>query len=184
MPRFALPLLLICGAAGLLALLAFGLVGQSTSSSIDARVARGDYPLAPEYSVALPVLGSSASESLRDMRGKVILVNIFASWCPPCADEAPLLEDAQHMLARHDGTVLGVTYQDISSDDQSFMRQYHLTYPVLRDVSGDFARAFGTTGVPESFVINRSGRIQALHRSELTAQWVDQTLPRILADPS
>jgi cytochrome c biogenesis protein CcmG/thiol:disulfide interchange protein DsbE len=55
---------------------------------------------------------------------------------------------------------------------------------VLRDVSGSFARAFGTTGVPESFVINRSGRIQALRRFQLSSQWVRQTLAQILAEPS
>jgi cytochrome c biogenesis protein CcmG/thiol:disulfide interchange protein DsbE len=88
------------------------------------------------------------------------------------------------MLTRQDGTVLGVTYLDNSGDDETFMRTYHLTYPVLRDVSGAFARGLGTTGVPESFVINRGGRIQALRRYQLNSQWVRQTLPRILAEPS
>ncbi|MGO9973890.1 MAG: TlpA disulfide reductase family protein [Solirubrobacteraceae bacterium] len=184
MRRFTIPLILSGAAVALLALLAFGLIGQGTNSSIDAQVARGDYPPTPNYAMSLPVLGASATESLSDLRGKVVLVNIFASWCPPCAAEAPLLEQAQRLLTAHGGTVLGVTYQDNSSDSESFMRQYHLTYPVLRDVSGDFSRGLGTVGVPESFVINRSGRIRALQRSELTTQWVDQTLPRILADPS
>ena len=184
MRRFTIPLILGGAAVALLALLAFGLIGQGTNSSIDAQVARGDYPLTPNYAMSLPVLGSAATESLRDLRGKVVLVNVFASWCVPCAQEAPVLEHAQRLLDRQGGTVVGVTYLDNSSDDESFMREYHLTYPVLRDVSGDFARGLGATGVPESFVINRSGRIQALRRFQLTTQWVDQTLARILADPS
>jgi cytochrome c biogenesis protein CcmG/thiol:disulfide interchange protein DsbE len=184
MRRFSLPLVLIGAAVALLVLLAFGLVSQGTNSSIDALVARGDYPPAPNYSMALPVLGSTHRESLRDLRGKVVLVNVFASWCVPCAQEAPVLAQAQRMLARQDGTVLGVTYQDNSSDDEAFVRQFHLTYPVLRDVSGNLARGFGTTGVPESFVINRDGRIQALRRYLVDSQWVRQTLPRILAEPS
>jgi cytochrome c biogenesis protein CcmG/thiol:disulfide interchange protein DsbE len=184
MRRFTLPLVLVCAAVALLALLAFGLVSQGTNSSIDAMVARGDYPPAPNDAMALPLLGSTGTESLRDLRGKVVLVNVFASWCVQCAQEASVLEQAQRMLTGQDGTVLGVTYLDNSSDDETFMRTYHLTYPVLRDVSGDFARGLGTTGVPESFVINRSGRIQALRRYQLDSQWVRQTLPRILAQPS
>lgn len=184
MRRFALPLVLICAAVALLALLAFGLLSQGTSSSIDAQVARGSYPVVPNDALALPMLGSARTESLRDLRGKVVLVNVFASWCVPCAQEAPVLEQAQRMLALHDGTVVGVTYLDNSSDDETFMREYHLSYPVLRDVSGNFARGLGTTGVPESFVIDRRGRIEALRRYQLSAQWVQQTLPKILAEPT
>ncbi len=184
MRRFTIPLILSGAAVALLALLAFGLIGQGTNSSIDAQVERGDYPPIPNYSMSLPVLGSPATESLRDLRGKVVLVNIFASWCIPCAQEAPVLEHAQRLLRQRDGTVVGVTYLDNSSDDESFTREYHVTYPVLRDVSGDFARGLGTTGVPESFVINSSGRIQAVRRFQLTMQWLNQTLPKILAAPS
>ena len=55
---------------------------------------------------------------------------------------------------------------------------------MLRDVTGSFVRSFGTTGVPETFVINRKGKIQALQRFPVTTQWLDQTLPRILAEKS
>ena len=55
---------------------------------------------------------------------------------------------------------------------------------MLRDVTGNFVRSFGATGVPETFVINRQGKIQALRRFPLTTQWLDQTLPRILAEKS
>ena len=64
------------------------------------------------------------------------------------------------------------------------MRQQHITYPVVRDVSGNFVRAFGTTGVPETFVINRQGRIVALLREQLDNAWLQRTLPRILGEPS
>jgi cytochrome c biogenesis protein CcmG/thiol:disulfide interchange protein DsbE len=110
----------------------------------------------------------------------VVLLNVFASWCQPCQAEAPLLERAQRLLMRHDGTVLGVTYLDNSGDSEAFLRQHHLTYPVVRDVSGNFVRSFGVTGVPETFVINRSGRVQALLRSQLDGRWLNQTLPKIL----
>ncbi|MHB8658083.1 MAG: TlpA disulfide reductase family protein [Solirubrobacteraceae bacterium] len=181
MRRYALPAAALCAAVALLALLAFGLAGQGTDSSIDASVARGRLPLAPNLHLSLPVLGTPARESLADFRGKVILLNVFASWCDPCKAEAPVLEQAQRELAKQGGTVLGVTYQDNSSDSEQFVRAEHISYPVIRDVSGNFVRSFGTTGVPESFVIDRSGRIAALRRYQLDGRWVAQTLPRILA---
>ena len=123
-----------------------------------------------------------SAKSLADFRGKVVVLNVFASWCEPCAAEAPLLAKEQHVLAKPDATLLGVTYEDASTSSEQFARKYHITYPVLRDVSGNFVRSFGTTGVPETFVINRQGRIQALQRYPVTSKWLDQTLPHILKE--
>jgi cytochrome c biogenesis protein CcmG/thiol:disulfide interchange protein DsbE len=184
MRRFAVPGIITAVVVGLLAVLAFGIASQGTNSSIDGQVARGQFPVAPSATMALPVLGGRSSESLSQFRGKVVLVNVFASWCEPCQAEAPVLRRAQRMLAAHDGTVLGVTYQDNAGSDISYMRQYHLSFPVVRDVNGNFAHAYGVSGIPESFVINRAGRIQALRRYQLTTRWVDQTLPRILSKPA
>ena len=151
MRRFVLPGLVVGAAVALLALLAFGVEGQGgDSTSIDAKVARGVWPPAPDTNRALPVLGSTRSESLADFRGKVVVLNVFASWCDPCKAEAPILARTQRQLAHHDATILGVTYLDNSSSSEQFVRQQHITYPVLRDVSGSFVRSFGTTGVPET----------------------------------
>jgi cytochrome c biogenesis protein CcmG/thiol:disulfide interchange protein DsbE len=109
-----------------------------------------------------------------------VVVNVFASWCDPCKAEAPVLEQAQRELSRRGATILGVTYLDNSSDSQRFVRQQHITYPVVRDVSGSFVRSFGTTGVPETFVIDRNGRVAALRRYQLDAKWLPQVLPRVL----
>lgn len=181
MRRFLLPGLVVCAAVALLALLAFGITNQGTSSSIDAEVAKGNFPVAPNLRLALPVLGSSRTESLADLHGKVVVLNVFASWCDPCKAEAPVLEQAEHQIAGSNATILGVTYLDNSSDSEQFVRQEHITYPVIRDVSGNFVRSFGTTGVPETFVIDRQGRIAALRRFQLDATWLRQTLPRVLA---
>ena len=101
--------------------------------------------------------------------------------CDPCKAEAPILEQTQRSLARRNGTILGVTYLDNSSDSEQFVRQWHLTYPVVRDVSGNFVRGFGTTGVPETFVINRAGHVVAVRRFQLDDTWLQRTLPRVLA---
>ena len=173
----------MCAAVALLALLVFGVARQGTDNSIDAAVARGERPVAPNSGMALPMLGSSAKQSITDLRGKVVVLNVFASWCDPCKAEAPVLEQAERQLAKRNGTILGVTYLDNSSDSEQFVRQEHITYPVVRDVSGNFVRGFGTTGVPETFVIDRRGRIAALRRFQLNSQWLQQTLPKLLAEP-
>jgi cytochrome c biogenesis protein CcmG/thiol:disulfide interchange protein DsbE len=152
---------------------------------IDAQVARGAFPPAPSAHMALPVLGSSRRESLADFRGRVVVINVFASWCDPCRQEAPILAREQRSLAGHDATIVGVTYLDNSNASEQFVRQEHITYPVLRDVSGDFVRSFGTTGVPETFIVNRQGRIQALRRYQLVGNaWLDTTLAKILPEKS
>jgi cytochrome c biogenesis protein CcmG/thiol:disulfide interchange protein DsbE len=185
MRRYVLPALVVGAAVALLALLAFGVADQGSDTSIDSAVAHGRRPVAPSATVALPVLGSAtAKQSLAGMRGKVVVLNVFASWCGPCKDEAPLLEQAQKVLAARDGTVLGVTYLDNSTDSQQFVRQQHINYPVIRDVNGALVHSFGSTGVPETFVIDRQGRIVALRRYQLTGDWLTQTLPRVLGERS
>jgi len=184
MRRFFVPGLFIAGAVLLIALLIFGVAGESTRSSIDSLVAAGHPPVAPQASAALPDLDGSGKTTLASMRGKVVVLNVFASWCDPCKAEAPILEQTQRALAQHGGTVFGVAYLDNSSDLATFVRQNHVDYPVVRDVSGNFVRAFGTTGVPETFVINRHGRIAAVRRYQLAGTWLDQAVAKALAEPS
>ncbi len=180
MRRFAIPAIAVAVAVALLALLAFGVAHQGTNSSIDASVERGDFPMAPNARAQLPILGSSRTESLAGLRGKVVVLNVFASWCQPCVSEAPILESEQRRLVKDDATIVGVTYLDNSSDSEQFVRQHGITYPVIRDVSGNFVKSFGTDGVPETFVINRQGRIVALRRYQLAGNWLEQTMNRIL----
>jgi cytochrome c biogenesis protein CcmG/thiol:disulfide interchange protein DsbE len=173
--------MVIVAAVGLISLLAFGVAGQDPNSSIDAQVAHGEFPLAPSRRLALPVLGSSATQTLSGFHGKIVVLNIFASWCQNCSAETAILNQAQRQLGRREGTVLGVTYLDNSSDTEAFVKRLHITYPVVRDVSGSLVRSFGTYAVPETFVINRQGRIQALRRYQLTGTWLSRTVASMLS---
>jgi cytochrome c biogenesis protein CcmG/thiol:disulfide interchange protein DsbE len=178
--RFAIPGAVVAAAVALIALLVFGVSSHTDTASIDAKVNSGHFPKAPDYTTALPLLGSSKKADLASYKGKVVLVNMYASWCEPCRSEAPLMAKEQKVLAGHGATLLGVTFMDNSTSTEHFNQQYGLHYPVLRDVSGDFVHAFGTYGVPETFVINKQGRILALNRGPVTQKWLNQHLSPLL----
>ena len=174
--RRALPILASLAGACLVGLLIYGVSAQSANRTLDEQVVRRQRPHAPETARSLPSLGGRGAASLASYKGKVVVLNFWASWCDPCRVEAPLLERAQSRLQRHDGTVLGVTYLDASPDSQSFVRRYHLTYPNLRDNDGAFARSYGTDQLPESFVIDRQDHIVAISRGEIDQGFLNRAI--------
>jgi cytochrome c biogenesis protein CcmG/thiol:disulfide interchange protein DsbE len=149
-------------ACGLVALLAYGVFANHTERGIDAALRAGRRPAAPGLS--LPPLGGGRPVSLRSWRGQVVVLNYWASWCPPCRDESPLLARWQRRIAPRGGTVVGVDALDVTSDARAFIRRYRLDYPMLRDGDGHSQHRFGITGYPETFVIDRRGRIAAVRR--------------------
>jgi cytochrome c biogenesis protein CcmG/thiol:disulfide interchange protein DsbE len=172
----ALPIFISLVGAALIGLLIYGISHQAASRTLDDLVARGKHPAAPEAARRLPILGGDGVSSLASLRGKVVVLNFWASWCEPCQVEAPLLEHAQGELAHHDGTILGVTYLDASPDSLSFIRRYHLTYPNLRDNNGTFAHSYGTDKLPESFVLDRQGHIVAISRGEIEERFLEKAI--------
>jgi len=167
-------------AGALLALLAYGVFINQPARGIDEALAAGKRPDAP--AVKLPRLGQSAPVSLSAWRGKVVVLNYWASWCPPCRDESPLLERWQKRIAPQGGTVLGVDSLDVVSDARAFMRKYGLTYPMLHDGDGHSQERFGITGYPETFVIDRRGRVAALRRGTVDDTFMKRAVLPLLKE--
>jgi cytochrome c biogenesis protein CcmG, thiol:disulfide interchange protein DsbE len=174
--RRAVPILSSLLGACVVGLLVYGVSARSASRTLDESVAHQGRPPAPQATRTLPLLVGSGTSSLASLRGKVVVLNFWASWCEPCQVEAPLLQRAQSALARHNGTVLGVTYLDASPDSLRFVRKYHLGYPNLRDADGSFAHAYGTDQLPESFLVDRQGNIRALSRGEIDQSFLDRAV--------
>jgi cytochrome c biogenesis protein CcmG, thiol:disulfide interchange protein DsbE len=172
-----LPIIISLAGACVIGLLVYGVATQSASRSLDNRVHEGHRPAAPAAATRLPRLGAAGVGSLASLRGKVVLLNFWASWCVPCASEAPLLQRNQATLRRSGGTVLGITYLDASPDSEAFVRRYHLSYPNLRDNdNGGFAHAYGTNQLPESFIVDRGGNVVAIARGEIQQAFVDKAI--------
>jgi cytochrome c biogenesis protein CcmG/thiol:disulfide interchange protein DsbE len=156
------PIAVICVLLALIALLAYGLAQNEPDRGVDEALARGQREPAPE--LELPRLGGGGNASLADYRGQIVVLNFWASWCKPCKDESPLLERWHRRMRDQGGTVLGVDMLDVTGDAQDFIAEYGLTYPMLKDKDGNGLETFGVVQYPETFVIDRAGRIAAVRR--------------------
>lgn len=157
-----LPIALIVGLLALFWLLAYGLAagGAERRAGESSQLGKGS----PAPALALPLLSGAGRGSLADYRGKVVVLNFWASWCEPCRDESPLLQRWHARIAPSGGTVLGVNVLDVSSDATAFAAKYGLRYPQLRDSDGETLKDFEVAGQPWTFVIGRDGRIAAVRR--------------------
>ncbi|MGH3133348.1 MAG: TlpA family protein disulfide reductase [Gaiellaceae bacterium] len=147
-------------AVGLVALLFLLLVWTLVTEEggdLAASAARGERPRAPDFT--LERLDEEGELTLSSLRGQVVVVNFWASWCIPCREEAPFLEQVWRENRELGLVVVGLDAKDFRRDARRFARRYELTFPLVYDGPGDTLAGYGVTGFPETFVLDRDGRV-------------------------
>ncbi|HEX9236599.1 MAG TPA: TlpA disulfide reductase family protein [Actinomycetota bacterium] len=137
----------------LTALFAFGL-------STDPTLVRSPLIGRPAPPFTLRRLDGPGTLSLRSLRGHVVILNFWASWCGPCRDEHPDLEEAWQRYRDHGVVVVGISYQDRPQNAMAFRRELGGDWPLLQDDGSRTALAYGVLGVPETFFIGPDGRVR------------------------
>jgi cytochrome c biogenesis protein CcmG/thiol:disulfide interchange protein DsbE len=146
----------LVGVAALLGLLVWKVAFGDEQTAADD-LAAGRLVKAPAFT--LDRLDREARLSMADLRGKAVVVNFWASWCVPCRDEAPVLQQTYERYRKQGLVVLGIDVNDFRKDARRFMRRHGLTYPVVYDGKGSTVGKWGVRGFPETFFVDRSGKL-------------------------
>ena len=140
----------------LFVLLVWTLVTEE-GGDLAAAAARGERPQAPDFT--LERLDEEGELTLSALRDRVVVLNFWASWCIPCKEEAPFLETVWRDDRSRGLVVVGVDAKDFRRDARAFMRRFDLTFPVVYDGPGTTLAGYGVTGFPETFVLDREGKV-------------------------
>ena len=149
----------MAGVAALLGLLVWKVAADSQGGGLAAQLADGKTPPAPPFTLERldrPGVRLTMPDSLR---GKAVVVNFWASWCVPCKDEAPFLQETYERYRSRGLVVLGVDANDFKQDARRFASRYGITYPLVYDGRGSTLGKWGIGGFPETFFVDRTGRV-------------------------
>jgi cytochrome c biogenesis protein CcmG, thiol:disulfide interchange protein DsbE len=156
-----------------LALLVYGLESRGPDDAIDSALADGRAAPAPAFTLELleqgdipaalrAPLGKAFADgrvSLSELRGTPVVLNLWASWCTPCREEAPRLQRGWERWGRKGVAFLGLNIQDLRGDARSFAKRFGITHPSVRDARRGVADSYGATGIPETFFVDARGRV-------------------------
>jgi cytochrome c biogenesis protein CcmG, thiol:disulfide interchange protein DsbE len=155
----------------LLALLAWGL-RKAQAGPVDSG-------MAPDFSLT----GfDSRKVTLSDLRGKVVVINFWASWCPPCREEAAYLEQTWRKYKDQDVIFIGVDYVDTEKEALAYIQEFDITYFNGPDIGTTISDAYNIQGVPETFFVSKSGELRGVHIGPLKTPELDQKIDELLAE--
>lgn len=173
--QFSLAALLIVGGLGMLVYLAIGTGQSQTSGAPPALAQQGE--VAPDFS--LPSLDGN-DVHLSDYAGQVVLVNLWATWCPPCKAEMPMI-NAYYEAHREAGlTVLAINSEEDAATVRQFIQAHGYRFPVLLDLESAVSDLYQIRGLPTTFIIDREGRIQYVQTGEISAKQLDAAVKPLL----
>lgn len=163
---------------GLLALLGWGLVQTNATRPEAGQPAP---PFDVQFFNGYEWEEKSAAD-LEDMRGKVVVLNFWASWCVECRLEADLIEETWRKYEDDDVVFLGVAYADVEPNSISYLDEFAITYPNAPDLGTDISDTYEITGVPETFFIGKDGTIEHVQIGPLNQATMDGVIQKLLEE--
>jgi cytochrome c biogenesis protein CcmG/thiol:disulfide interchange protein DsbE len=133
--------------------------------------------MAPQFT--LPLF-SGGNFSLAEQRGKVVVVNFWASWCIPCRQEAPILESTWQKYKDRGVVFVGVDYVDTDKEAMAFLQEFKITYPNGPDIGTETARAYRIQGVPETYFVGKDGQLYGNHIGPIDAPTLAAKIEEVL----
>ena len=179
-----LALLGLLAVGGLIALFAWGLArsgGSPTGFAVNSRLGEVDIQRGPARPFQLTTFDGEMLR-LEDLRGQVVMVDFWASWCPPCRAEAPVLAQVYREYRDKGVEFVGITIWDTEKDAQAYIQQFGIAYPNGLDAQGRIAIDYGVTGIPEKYFISRDGVLVKKFIGPMDAVRLRQVLDELLAE--
>lgn len=134
--------------------------------------------MAPDFNLQSP---DGSTVRLSDLRGKVVVLNFWATWCPPCRAEMPALQEAEERFAALDVLVLGVNVQEDAETLNAFLERFGLSFAVVQDLTGRVTTdAYRVNSLPSTFFIGMDGVVKVVRRGPLTIEAIDDDIRRAL----
>jgi cytochrome c biogenesis protein CcmG/thiol:disulfide interchange protein DsbE len=120
--------------------------------------------------------------TLSDLRGQVVIINFWASWCPPCREEAAYLEQTWRKYKDRGVIFIGVDWVDTEKEALAYMKEFDLTYFNGPDIGTRIAQAYNIQGVPETFYVAKNGELRGVHIGPLKSPELDDKIDELLAE--
>lgn len=169
--RWLSTILVYAAVAGLLLLLGWGLV-KVNSGQVDSG-------LAPDFTIT----GFEGETiTLSELRGRPVIINFWASWCPPCREEAPYLEATWRKYKDLGVVFIGVDYADTESKALEYIEEFDITYFNGPDLGTRISQAYRMDGVPETYFVAKNGELRGVHVGPLYPPKLDEKIEELLAE--